>query len=82
MYVGQWPVFYGPANLLQFLKAIYSRKVVLGMIDQCHSGNDIVNYILPYIVVINFKIFYNWDMAPARGIHDSLGTSSSFFGTS
>ena len=38
---------------------IYSRKVVLGMIDQCHSETDIVNYILPYIIVINFKIFYN-----------------------
>ena len=29
------------------------------MIDQCHSEIDIVNYILPYIIVINFKIFYN-----------------------
>ena len=53
VYVGQ---FYGPANLLHVL-TIYSRKVVLGMIDQCHS--DIVNYILVYIIVINFKIFYN-----------------------
>ena len=38
------------------------------MIDQCHSENDIVNYILPYIIVINFKIFYNQEMAPAGGI--------------
>ena len=37
----------------------YSRKVVLGMIDQCHSETDIVNYILPYIIVINFKIYHN-----------------------
>ena len=35
-------------------------KVVLGMIDQCHSETDIVNYILPYIIVINFKIFLNF----------------------
>ena len=57
--VGQLPIFYGRANLLHVLKTIYSRKVVLGMIDQCHSETDIVNYILPYIIVINFKIFYN-----------------------
>ena len=29
------------------------------MIDQCHLETDIKNYILPYIIVINFKIFYN-----------------------
>ena len=52
-------MFYGPANLLHVLKTIYSRKVVLGKIDQCHSETDIVNYIFPYIIVINFKIFYN-----------------------
>ena len=46
-------------NLLHALKTIYSRKVVLGMIDQCHSETDIVNYILPSIIVINFEIFYN-----------------------
>ena len=31
------------------------------MIDQCHSETDIVNYILPYIIVINFQwFFYNF----------------------
>ena len=38
---------------------------------------DIVNYILPYIIVINFKVFYNKEMAPAGGIRDALGTCSS-----
>ena len=52
-------IFCSPANLLHVLKTIYSRKVVLRMIDQCHSMTDIVNYILPYVIVINFKIFYN-----------------------
>ena len=46
------------------------------MIDKCHS--DIVNYILPYIIVINFKIFYNKEMALAGGIRDPLGTCSSY----
>ena len=55
------------------LKTIYSRKVD-GMIDQCHSETDIVNYILPYIIVINFKIFYKKEFAPAGGIHDPLDT--------
>ena len=50
---------YGPANLLHVLKTIYARKVVLGMIDQCHAETDVVNYILPYIIVISIKIFYN-----------------------
>ena len=59
IYVGQWPIFYGQANCFHVFKTIYSRKVVLGMIDLCHSETDIVNYILPYIIVINFKIFYN-----------------------
>ena len=27
----------------------YSKKVVLGMIAQCHSETDIVNCILPYM---------------------------------
>ena len=57
VYVGQWPTFYDLANLLHVLKTIYSRKVVLGILDQCHSETDIVNYILPYITVVNFKIF-------------------------
>ena len=30
-----------------------------GMIDQCHSETDIENNIMSYIIVINFKIFYN-----------------------
>ena len=51
-------MFYGPANLLHVFKTIYYRNVVLGMIDQCHSETD-VNYILSFIIVINFKIFYN-----------------------
>ena len=77
VYVGQRPIFYGPANLLHVLKTIYSKKVVLGMLAQCHSETDIVNYILPYIIVINFKIFYNKEMAPVGGIHKPLGTCSS-----
>ena len=39
------------------LKTIYSRKVVLGMVDQWLSETAIVNYILLYIIVINFKIW-------------------------
>ena len=59
VYVGQWPIFYGLANLLHVLKTIYSRKVVLGMMDQCHLETDIVNYILPYSIVSLFKMVYN-----------------------
>ena len=47
------------AILLNILMTVYPRKIVIGMIDHCHSETDIVNYSLPYIIVINFKIFYN-----------------------
>ena len=49
------------------------------MIDQYHSETDIVNYmyILPYIIVINFKILYNWEIV-LGDIRDPLGTCSSF----
>ena len=77
VYVDQRPIFYGPQICFLNLKTVYSRKVVLGMIDQCHSETDIVNYILPYIIVINFKIIYNKEMAPAGGIRYPLGTCSS-----
>ena len=35
---------YGPAILLHVLKTIYARKLVLGMIDQCHSETDLAHY--------------------------------------
>ena len=44
VYVGQWSIFYGPAIWFHVLKTTYSRKVLLGMIDQCHSETDLVNY--------------------------------------
>ena len=37
----------------------------------------IVHLFLPYIIVIDLKVFYNKDMAPASGICDPLGTCSS-----
>ena len=43
VYVGKGPLFYGPAILLHILKTIFSRKLVLGMTDQCHSEIDLVN---------------------------------------
>ena len=61
VYVDQGPIFYGPANLLHVLKTIYSRKVVLGMIDQYHSESDIVNYILPSLsLTLKYFIIKTW----------------------
>ena len=37
VYVGQWPIFYGPVILLYILKTIWWRNVVLGIMDQCHT---------------------------------------------
>ena len=78
-------IIYGPTNLLHVLNTIYSRKVVLGMIDQCHSETDIVNYILPYIISSIFFIIWGgggggWVLGGGGGgdIGDPLGTCSSW----
>ena len=44
VYVGQGPICYGPAISLHSVMTIYCRKIVLGMIDQCQSETDLVNY--------------------------------------
>ena len=44
VYVGQWPIFYGPAILLHILKIIWWRNVVLGIMDQCDSKINLVKY--------------------------------------
>ena len=69
VYVGQWPIFYGPAILLHILKTIWWRTVVFGIMDQCDLKIDLVKYnyvgqwpifhvplILPYIIV-RLKLF-------------------------
>ena len=60
--VGQRPIFYGPAYLLHALKTIYSRKVVLGMIDQCHSETDIVNIscLISLSLTLKYFIIKKW----------------------
>ena len=44
VYIGQWPIFYGPAILLNILKTIWWRNIVLGIMDQCDSKIDLVKY--------------------------------------
>ena len=62
VYVGQWPIFYGPVILLRILKTIWWRNVELGIMGLCHSKIDLVKYmwvsdifhgplILSYIIV-------------------------------
>ena len=73
VYVGQGPIFYGPANLLHVLKIIYSRRVVFGMIDLCHSETDIVNYIfISLSITLKYFIIKKWRRL--GGIRDPLGT--------
>ena len=42
VYVGQWPLFYGPVILHHILKTIWWRNVVLGIMDQCDTKIDLV----------------------------------------
>ena len=44
VYVGQWPIFYGPAILLHILKTIWWRNVLFWIMDQCDSKIDLVKY--------------------------------------
>ena len=44
VYVGQWPIFYGPVVWLHILKTIWWRSVVLGIMDQCDSKIDLLRY--------------------------------------
>ena len=45
VYVGQWPIFLGPAILLNILKAIWWRNVILGIKDQCNTKIDLIKYV-------------------------------------
>ena len=46
VYVGQWPIFYGPVILLHILETIWWRNVVLGLMDQCDTKIDLLKYTL------------------------------------
>ena len=45
VYVGQWPIFYGPVILLLIWKTILWRNIVFGIMDQCDTKIDLVKYI-------------------------------------
>ena len=45
VYVGQWPIFYGPAILLHILKTVWWGNIVLGILDHCDSKIDLVKYV-------------------------------------
>ena len=44
VYVGQWPIFYGPVILLLIWKTIWWRNIVFGIMDQCDTKIDLVKY--------------------------------------
>ena len=44
VYIGQWPIFYGPAILLHILKTIWWRNVALGIMDHCDLKINLVKY--------------------------------------
>ena len=77
VYVGQWPILYGPAILLHVLKTI-SRE----MIDQCHSDIDLVNSIWVGVTNISWSIDFcliSWSLTRHLSgyIRDPLSTCSS-----
>ena len=44
IYVGQWPIFYGPVILPYILKPIWRMKVILETMGQCDLNIDLIKY--------------------------------------
>ena len=67
VYVGQWPIFYGPAILLHILKTIWWRNIALGIMDHCDSDRPCKMYVgqwpifhVPFIlpcIIVRLKLF-------------------------
>ena len=45
IYIGQWPIFHSPVILLNILKTIRWRNVILGIMDQNDTEIDLMKYI-------------------------------------
>ena len=83
IYVGKWPIFCGPVTLLNNLKTILCRKVILVIMDQCDTKIDIMKYFLSvtYILcpVILLKILKTiWWRNDILGIMDQCDTKIDF----
>ena len=55
VYVGHWPLFYGPVILLHILQTIWWRNVVLRIMDQCDTNFDLVKYV--WVIDLYFTDF-------------------------
>ena len=58
VYVGQWPIFDGPAILLHILKTIWWRNIVLGIMDHCDTKSDLVKYVWVSDLYFMVHLFY------------------------
>ena len=79
VYVGQWPIFYGPVILLHILKTVWWRNVVLGIMDQGDTKIDLLKYMWVsdlyfmvhwfclFIIVINLNYLYTLTNGAGRG---------------
>ena len=60
VYVGQWPIFYGPVSLLHILKTIWWRNVVLGIMDQCDTKVVLLKYMYMWVLLCSIDFaFYD-----------------------
>ena len=51
IYLGHWPIFYGPLILSYIFKTIWWRNIILGIMpmDQCDAKIDLIKYRSVYI---------------------------------
>ena len=56
IYVGQWPIFYGPVILLHILRTIWWRNIEFGIMDQCDTKIDLVKYM--WVNDLYFKVHW------------------------
>ena len=44
MFIGQWPIFLGQVILLNILKIVWWRNIILGIMDQCDTKIGLIKY--------------------------------------
>ena len=54
IYLGQCPILHGPVNLLNILKTVWWRNVILGIMDQFNKKIDLIKYIYVLLTYISW----------------------------
>ena len=67
IYIGQWPIFYGPVILPYILKTIWWTNVIIGILDPC----DATIYCIKCMWVSDLHFMVHWFCLISRRLLDS-----------